>query len=339
MLDNRFLDDFTEIQLIDNFIYPIFEKNNFSKYYGDDSIKVNINSNSILLNTDKVRYDITGMRLNIMNDFHLGEWLVTSNISDIVSSGGTPKGILLNLSFPKKFPLKKFIDLLNGISNACINYQMDVLGGDLSTSSEVSLSATVFGDLENRNYINRSNSQIEDIIFCQRYAGLTSTCLYYYYSALPKGLKLNKSELEILNNSFLKPPISFEASKLLSSSGLRISCMDNSDGLGHSFNEISRKNNCGLDINALEIHEITYKVAEFLNSSVETIVCGPGADYTLVGTIEQNGYNLLQQLEKNGIVMIGTVDDTNEVKVNGEQLSSEILSGWNHFGNWQKTYK
>ena len=333
--------NYSEIELLEKYVFQSFKKNGIENYMWDDSMKVEVKGDSIITNTDKVRYDMTGMRLNIMNDFNIGEWLVVSNISDLISSGGIPKYIMLNLSFPKDFFLNKFLDILNGISSACLKYNIQIIGGDLSTSKEVGLVATAIGELHGIQYVRRDNSKVGDLLFTEASPGLTSTCLYYHYSAKEKGMTLSNNELKELNSSFTTHDLRIDASKIISNSNYNMSCIDNSDGFGHTLLELSKRNNCGMHIKKekLKIHEISHKVAEFLQKKVEEIICGPGADHKLIGVVSKEDDQTINKLKSINFNMIGELESQTDILIDGIPQPKTLLSGWNHFGNWKTKYK
>ena len=78
--------------------------------------------------------------------------LFTANYSDIQSSGGKPKYVLLNLSFPNKN--FRFVNkIIKNFHRYCLKYGIEIIGGDTTASDKIFLSLTIISDAINKNKI------------------------------------------------------------------------------------------------------------------------------------------------------------------------------------------
>lgn len=331
------LKDIGEKEIIKNFIKPLFNPEGIRDLVGDDCAVVDVVGKSrVCLSTDRVPADLISFKLNIIDYFGLGYYLAILNISDIVASGARPVGLLLTLAFPEDFLIEDFQQLLQGVKKACDEVQCNILGGDLSNAAEMSISATSVGLANADQILYRSGTQDGDYVYCSDYLGLTSTAFAYFLEARPNGLQLSSDDETLLQNQFRKPRARVGLSKKLANSSMRITCMDNTDGIGQTLSELSEINRMRMVVrmDALPIHPISEKVAAYLDRNILDIILGAGADFQLLGTIEQK----LERTEtedfiSNGLRIVGYAMPGSGVWVQDEsgQLREHLVSGWNYY--------
>lgn len=329
------LRDLGEKEIIKSIIKPLLNPKNELELAGDDCAVVRVtNEKSVCLSTDRVPSDLLSFKLGIIDYYGLGYYLAVLNISDICASGAIPVGLLLNFAFENDFLLDDFSELLNGAKKACDEYNCLILGGDLSNSKEMSISATSVGIGDNNKLLYRKGAKVGDYIYCTDNLGLTSTAFKYFLDAKPKGLMLTREEEETLENQFKKPRARLEISNVLSEFSHTVVCMDNTDGVGQTFIELSEINDLRfeLDFSKLPIHSISYKVAEFLKTDILEIVLGSGADFQLLGTISSTVKpdEIMKNSDK--IIIIGETSEGNGLWINnGIETKAYNISGWDYF--------
>ena len=65
---------------------------------------------------------------------HLGFKAISVNVSDIYAMNGTPQQVTVSIGFSNRFSLEALEELYSGIKLACDRYQVDLVGGDTSSS-------------------------------------------------------------------------------------------------------------------------------------------------------------------------------------------------------------
>src|ERR1700745_779028 len=65
---------------------------------------------------------------------HLGYKSVVVNLSDIYAMNAQPKQITVSLAISSRFTVEALEELYAGIRLACKNYQVDLIGGDTTSS-------------------------------------------------------------------------------------------------------------------------------------------------------------------------------------------------------------
>ncbi len=111
---------------------------------GDDAAAIRCGRAQSLLTTDMmvegVHFDLRWTTL-----FQLGYKLVSVNVSDIFAMGGRPEYLLLNFSGPGSLDLSQYDLFFDGIAEALAKYSIELIGGDMSSSDRIVLSATAVG--------------------------------------------------------------------------------------------------------------------------------------------------------------------------------------------------
>ncbi|MCP4371264.1 MAG: thiamine-phosphate kinase [Deltaproteobacteria bacterium] len=331
------LKDIGEKEIIRSIIKPLFNPNDEVGLAGDDCAVINIfGKHFVCLSTDRVPADLISFKLGLIDYFELGYYLAVLNISDVVANGASPVGLLLTFAFNSDFLIEDFQNILHGVKKACDKYGCQVLGGDLSDAVEMSISATSIGTTEGDTVLYRKGAKAGDYIYCSDYVGLTSTAFNYFLKAKPKGFILSEIEEEILANQFRKPKARIELSKRLSKGNFRRTCMDNTDGVGQSFMELSEVNNLKFELQKalLPIHEISFKVAESLKKDILDVVLGGGADFQLVGTHEsESELHALNKETHDEITIIGRTREGKGLWIKeGTAESKEYnIPGWDYY--------
>ncbi|MCL1785792.1 MAG: thiamine-phosphate kinase [Alphaproteobacteria bacterium] len=338
-MNDKKLKDFGEKRLLAEIILPMVNPGRDNMLAGDDCAIIPITKNRwVSISTDRVPSDLISFKLGILDYFGLGYYLAVLNISDICASGARPVGLLLNLAFPGDFFVEDLQTLYKGIIAACDEYDCKILGGDFSDSAEMNLTATSVGIGEDGRPLYRNTIGNGDVIYCSDYVGLTPTAFLYFLTAKPQGILLSAKEEEILKDQFRKVKARKNLSELLAAANKdhTVSCMDNTDGVFQSFNEMSAQSGVGIELDAakLPIHELSHKLAGLMGKDVYELVLGAGADFQLLGAIDKNiPQDILDELRNAGLYEIGIATNTESgVYLNKSgQLSRLDIPGWNYY--------
>ena len=158
--------------------------------------------------------------------------LVCINLSDLSAMGSAPVAYTLNLSLNAKINLiwlKRFTGRLYKLQK---QYNFYLLGGDISKSSEFTLSANFFGKAKMKNILSQNKCSLGDDIWIT--GNLGNSFLGYQILTNSK-IKVSNKEAEFYKNSYLYPTpcmFGFIASKFINSA------TDISDGFYGDLNKI-----------------------------------------------------------------------------------------------------
>jgi len=324
------LKDLGEKKIIETIIKPLFNPRGEKNLIGDDCAVLTTRKSKICVSTDRVPSDLLAFKHGLINYIELGYYLAILNISDSVAAGAVPNSLLLNFAFPSNFLVNDLKSIFTGVKQACDKYNVTVVGGDLSDSKELNLSATIIGF---SNYpLYRKQIKCKDFIFCSDTVGLTPTAFKYFFKAKKEGMTLTHKEEQVLIKQFSKPKVKIELAANLSNRKLHVSCMDNTDGLGQSLKELSETNSVGINLfyERIPIHAITKKVANFLKIDPVLLALEPGADFQLVGSISKRAsQQVLKNLE---IYIIGEAQVGSGIFLtSGIETKSIEIKGWNYY--------
>lgn len=112
---------------------------------GDDAAVIAPFKERLLLTSDMMLEGIH-FDLSFVTPYQLGYRIVSVNVSDIYAMSGKPEYFLLDLAMGADTDLEFVNDLLKGIGRALDDYDVILVGGDLSASrGGVVISATVVG--------------------------------------------------------------------------------------------------------------------------------------------------------------------------------------------------
>jgi thiamine-monophosphate kinase len=331
-LSSRMLSEIGEKALIRNFIKPFFNGKDDPAGVGDDCAMVTFGDEIALLSTDRVPSDLTAYKLGILDFRGLGDYLARLNLSDIAACGGQAVGLLLNLGLPKDIGYDDVVALCEGFRACAERHNAVVLGGDVTSACELSISATSIGKAKRGSVLSRRAAQPGDSIFISRPLGLTPAAFRVYLQNLES--KVSYDSLTILRRQFtdLEPMLSL--GQALGASGKCGACMDNTDGIGQSLAELSETSKCCfvVDRSELRIPSVVMEVSQLIGVEPAAFIFDGGADFSLVGTIrgelpkDSDRMKFSHELE-----IIGHVEPGDGVWLQDGERKPLSFTGWNYF--------
>ncbi len=255
---------------------------------GDDSAVVRKNKKNMLLTTDMM---IEGVHfdLNWTTPYQLGFKLVSVNVSDIYAMGGDPEFLLINFATNKDTDIGFFNKLFDGVDDAIRTYNLSLIGGDISSSDKVVLSAVLTG--HSAKILRRSGARKGDRLYVTGYLG-ESACGLEILKRVNKPVELEKKRKErfLLKWDIVLPlikkhlmPKARNTKKFLQKA---TSMIDISDGLIIDLSRICMESKVGARIykERIPISGELKKAAEYLHLSPIELALGGGEDYEILFT-------------------------------------------------------
>ncbi len=319
------LSELGEFGLIDHLTKNIVIRNESTlKGVGDDAAVIKATDKHLLVSTDLltegVHFDLTYTPLK-----HLGYKATIVNFSDIVAMNGVPKQITVGISASNRFSVEALEEIYSGIYMACEKYNVDLIGGDTTSSaSNLFISITVIGEVNEAEITYRSTAKKNDLI-----------CVSGDLGAAYMGLLLLEREKQVFKadpnmqpeldgydyvlGRQLKPEARIDIIKLLKEKEiLPTSMIDISDGLASEIKHLCKESKLGCQLfeDKIPIDVTAVNVAEEFKIDPTIAALSGGEDYELLFTISQADYDKIKDLE--GISVIGHMTDIAE----GEKLIS-----------------
>ena len=304
-----------EFGLIDRLTGGIELKNESSKYgVGDDAAVLSYSSEKqMLITTDLllegVHFDLTYVPLK-----HLGYKAAIVNFSDIYAMNGTPRQITVSLGLSKRFSVEDMDELYSGIQLACQQYNVDIVGGDTTSSlTGLTISITCIGDADKDKVVYRNGAKETDLICVSgdlgaAYMGLQLLEREKNVLKGEKDIQPDFSGKEYLLERQLKPEARKDIVEVLDQAGIvPTSMMDISDGLSSELLHISKESNVGCRVyeDRIPIDYQTAAMAEQFNMNLITAALNGGEDYELLFTVPLADHDKVSEMK--GIKVIGHI--------------------------------
>lgn len=328
-----------EFGLIKHLTKSIELTNESSRYgVGDDAAVLSYPQKEVLVTTDLlmegVHFDLIYVPLK-----HLGYKAAVVNFSDIFAMNGTPKQITVSVALSKRFSVEDMEDFYEGILRACKQYNVDLVGGDTSSSyTGIAISITCIGEADKDNVVYRNGAKDTDIICVSgdlgaAYMGLQ---LLEREKAVFQGEKEAQPDFtgkEYLLERQLKPEARADIIKMLAEAGIKpTSMIDVSDGLSSELLHICSQSNVGCRVyeEHIPIDYQTAVMAEEFNMNLTTCAMNGGEDYELLFTVPLSEHEKVANME--GVKMIGhiTKKDLGCALITRDGQEFELKAqGWN----------
>jgi thiamine-monophosphate kinase len=300
-----------------------------SSYIGDDCAF--LDDLDIFVTHDTLVEDVH-FSLYTTNPYLLGRKAVSVNLSDLAAALAQPKYITVSISVPKMTKDSFVSELYRGINDVCKEYNIKVIGGDITGSDKVVISVCAIGKKNSLYLSSRSNAKKGDVILVTGQLGLASAGFYALSNFLYAEDKLINQHLN---------PIARvkEASVLASKINSDIAVMDCSDGLVDALYKIAHasQRSIKIDINRVPVSAELKDFCERNNLSYKEFAKWGGEDYELLVCVNEETYSML---DENMFKLIGYVqnkdnnpsveiEDGNEIEVITKSVFEE--KSFNHF--------
>jgi thiamine-monophosphate kinase len=288
------------------------------KGIGDDAAVLNYNGKQVVVSTDMlvegVHFDLAYVPLK-----HLGFKSVSVNLSDIYAMNAVPKQITVSFALSNRFSVEAMEELYGGMLMACKKHQVDIVGGDTTTSkSGLIISITAIGEADAAELVYRDGAKDGDLL-----------CVTGDLGAAYLGLQLLEREKQIFiespgvqpdlggNDYILERQLKPEARKdippLLKLLEVKpTSMIDVSDGLASELLHITTQSvvGCNLYEEKIPIDPSTYNTAREFNMDPTVCALNGGEDYELLFTINPADFSKIKA--NPDITVIGHITDAKD---------------------------
>jgi thiamine-monophosphate kinase len=293
------LSDLGEFGLIDHLTKNFnITQSSTVKGIGDDAAVLNFKNQKIVVTTDLlvegVHFDLSYMPLK-----HLGYKAVIVNLSDVCAMNALPTQITVSIAVSNRFPLEALEELYAGIETAASIYNIDVVGGDTTSStSGLLISVTAIGTIEGNNEVYRKGAKPNDLLVVSgdiggAYMGLQ---ILEREKEVYKVNPNNQPDLEpytYVVERQLKPEARKDVVKLLKEMDVKPTAMiDISDGLSSEIIHICKQSEVGCDLfeDKIPLDPVVISTCEEFNIDSTTVALNGGEDYELLFTIAQEDF-------------------------------------------------
>ena len=333
------LSDLGEFGLIDHLTsqFEISHKSTI-KAIGDDAAVLNFNEKQIVVTTDLlvegVHFDLSYMPLK-----HLGYKAVVVNLSDVFAMNAKATQITVSIAVSNRFPLEALEELYAGIATAAKIYDIDVIGGDTTSStSGLLISVTAIGEIEKEDVVYRSGAKPNDLLVVTgdiggAYMGLQVLEREKQVFLVNPNSQPDMDPYSYIIERQLKPEARRDIVKLFKDLEVKPSSMiDVSDGLSSEIMHLCKHSNVGCDLyeEKLPLDPQVISTCEEFNIDSTTVALNGGEDYELLFTISQEDYPKIKA--NPNFTVIGYMTESNvgmHLVTRGETKIPLKAQGWN----------
>jgi thiamine-monophosphate kinase len=312
------------------------------KGIGDDAAVIDGNDRKMVVTTDLliegVHFDLSYMPLK-----HLGYKAVMVNLSDIYAMNAMPSQITVSIAVSNRFPLEALEELYAGIALATKVYNIDLIGGDTTSStSGMLISITAIGHAEEHFLTYRDGAQPNDLLVVSGDIGGA----YMGFQVLEREKEVfkvnpnNQPDLEpyaYIVERQLKPEARKDIFDLLKKLEVKPTAMiDISDGLSSEILHLCKNSGVGCNLfeEKIPLDPTVISACEEFKIDSTMVALSGGEDYELLFTIDQNDFDKIKG--NPSLTVIGHMTDASEGAHLVTRDNTKIpltAQGWNSFSS------
>ncbi|MEM7379993.1 MAG: thiamine-phosphate kinase [Bacteroidota bacterium] len=265
---------------------------------GDDAAVLEFGDKQSVISTDLliegIHFDLSYVPLK-----HLGYKAVVVNLSDIYAMNAKATQITVSVAVSNRFPLEALEELYAGIASACALYNVDLVGGDTSSSTKgMLISITAIGEVEKGNAVYRKGAKANDLLVVSGDLGAAYLGLQVLerekevYKVNPEN-QPDLSMYSYLLERQLKPEARKDIIGLLQNLEVRpTSMIDISDGLSSEILHLCKQSDVGCNLfeEKIPLDPTVIAGCEEFNLDSTLVALSGGEDYELLFTVDQSDF-------------------------------------------------
>ena len=309
------------------------------KGIGDDGAVLQFERDKqVVLSTDLL---VEGVHFNLayMPLKHLGYKAVMVNLSDVYAMNAKATHITVSIAASNRFPLEALEELYAGIALAAKLYNIDVIGGDTTSSNKgLLISVTAVGEALKQEVVYRSGAKEGDLLVVTGDLGAA----YMGLQILERERQVfevnpnNQPDLDpytYLIERQLKPEARKDIPELLKKLEVTpTSMIDISDGLSSEVIHICKNSAIGCNVyeEKIPLDPQVINACEEFSIDSTTIALNGGEDYELLFTISQDDYAKIKGNPNLSVIghMVAQKEDMHLITRGGEKIPLKA-KGWN----------
>ena len=280
---------------------------------------------------EHIHFDMTYTPLK-----HLGYKAVAIALSNIAAMNARPRQILVAVSVSNRFSVEALEELYAGIRFCCERYDVDLVGGDTSSSrTGMVITVTAIGEVEQDRITYRSGARLHDLICCSGdYSGLLVLEREKVTFQADPNFQPDLDSYDYVLERYLKPEPRFDIVDILRQRDIiPTSMIDVSDGLASELLHLCKESHCGCEVYEERIpidYQTTRVCSEMSQNMIPTSnALNGGEDYELLFTISQADYEKVKDSTEIHIIGHITEEGSPAVMVTPQNTTINLVAqGW-----------
>jgi thiamine-monophosphate kinase len=215
------------------------------------------------------------------------------------------------------------VDLYRGMGEACREYGLSIVGGDLSRAEKVVISVTIAGEVPPGRAVTRAGAKAGDVVAVTGVLGAAAGGLFVDAKAslTDWGRRLSKAQA--------RPVARVGEAQVLATAGAT-AMIDISDGLSTDLHRLCSASAVGASIESTSL-PVAVELENLGRDPVGLALNG-GEDYELLAVMPREGIDdagaKLKEHFGVGLTAIGEITSAPSVLIDGHPLEAK---GWDHF--------
>ncbi len=299
---------------------------------GDDSAVLELRDKTCLVASTDTLVEGVHFRLETQTPSQLGKKAVCVALSDIGAMGAVPRYLLCSLGCRSAGSMEFIEDLSQGVEDGCREFEVCLVGGNLSESQTVFISMTALGEVSRDNVVLRSGAAEGDDIYVTGTLGDSALGL----RILSGGLGVGGCEGFVSRH--IEPTPRLEVGRMVAERGVASSMIDVSDGLFRDLEKLTSEHGLGAEVSLadLPLSPGFLSLSGRLSEDAYRLAVSGGEDYELLFTSSAGNRAVVEDVSRLcgvAVSKIGSVTGGGRVKFFDEG-GGEIFydtGGFEHF--------
>jgi thiamine-monophosphate kinase len=221
------------------------------------------------------------VRAGLYRDPYTTGWVAAmASLSDLAAVGADPLGVVISASVPPGIAREAIERAAHGMEDACRSLGVFVLGGDLNAAETLSLAGCAVGLVPRRELLTRRGIRPGDAVFLSGRAGCGNALGLARLAGLPD---------ELFPEAAYRPSARLSAGRALR--GRAHACMDTSDGVLTTLDQLMRLNGLGFEVECDWPKVLVRDVLAFCERASAPpwmMIAGPHGEFELLFTISSS---------------------------------------------------
>lgn len=303
---------------------------------GDDAAVIYHEDSTVITNDlliEGVHFDLAYAPLK-----HLGYKSIIVNLSDIYAMNATATQVVVSIACSNRFTVEALEELYEGIKTACDIYNVDLIGGDTTSSLRgLQISVTAIGTAKEEDVVKRSGAKPNEILVVSGDLGAAFMGLQVLkrenevFKVNPKN-QPDLSPYQYIIERQLKPEARKDITQILQKLEVKpTSMIDISDGLSSEILHLCKASKVGVKLfeDKIPLDPTVISSCEEFQLDSTTVALNGGEDYELLFTIKQEDFPKIKANPNlSAIGHITSEDVGKHIITRAEQQIPLVARGW-----------